>query len=59
MGRLTSQLISPHYLMNKRLGGPQNLSLCFKEENLMSLPGHEPQITQPIACLVTALITLT
>ena len=39
--------------------GPTAFSVCFREEeNLLSQPGNETQITQPTACLFTALTTL-
>lgn len=39
--------------------GPTEFSVCFREvENLLPQPGNEIQITQPSACLFTALTTL-
>jgi len=41
------------YPWNRRLGGPQSRSGCFREEtNLLSLKGFEPQSSQPIAKLL-------
>jgi hypothetical protein len=50
LGYFTPAKKSHYYPLNRRLGGPQNRSICMGEEiNLLPLLGFEPWIFQPTA----------
>jgi hypothetical protein len=57
--QLYTQVKSPWYQLDRRLGGPQSRCECGEEKNSQPLPGLKLLIIQPIAqCYTTELYQL-